>query len=175
LTEQFGMNPARVFAFFAPVLLALLFVVIANLPLSITGGLMPAPLLALAPIYFWVVLRPELLPPIAVLLIGLFEDLLSGGPPGIWAFGFLAAYGLADRQREVFEGLSGVGAVLGFAATVFTAAGAAFLLASFVYWRPAPLASLLLESLLTILFYPLLAIVLTWANRNLVTAFRGGD
>jgi rod shape-determining protein MreD len=175
MAELFGMNPARVSALLTPVLLALLFVVIANLPVSVTGGLVPAPLLALAPIYFWVILRPNLMPPIAVLLIGLFEDLLSGGPPGIWATGFLAAYGLADRQREVFGGLYGAGAILGFAAAVFTAAGAAYALASIVYWRPAPLAALLLESVVTIILYPVLAFPLTWANRHLVGAYRGDD
>ena len=167
------MNPARILASLTPVLLAILLVIAANLPVSVTGGLVPAPLLALAPIYFWVIVRPGLMPPIAVLLIGLFEDLLSGGPPGIWATGFLAAYGLADRQREVFAGLSGIGAVLGFAAAVFTAAGAAYLLASVVYWRPAPLPSLLLESVVTVVLYPVLALPLTWAHRNLVGSFRG--
>src|SRR5687768_8811286 len=100
MAEQLAMNPARILASLTPVLLAILLVIVANLPVSVTGGLVPAPLLALAPIYFWVIVRPGLMPPIAVLLIGLFEDLLSGGPPGIWATGFLAAYGLADRQRE---------------------------------------------------------------------------
>jgi rod shape-determining protein MreD len=173
--SQIGISPARTLASLTPVLVALLFVVIANLPVSVAGGLVPAPLLALAPIYFWAVLRPDLMPPAAVLLVGIFEDLLSGGPPGIWATGFLAAYGLGSRQRETFVGLSGLGSLLGFAAATFTAAAAAYFLASIVYWQPAPLAALLLESLVTILLYPVLGLVLAWTHRNLIGAFRGDD
>jgi rod shape-determining protein MreD len=173
--ERLGMNPARILASLTPVLLAVLFVMIANMPVTMTGGLVPAPLLALIPIYFWAIIRPDLMPPVAVLIIGLFEDLLSGGPPGIWATGFLAGYSLADRQRDTFIGLSGLGATLGFAAAVFTAAGAAWLLASVVYWRPAPLASLMLESLVTVIFFPLLMIPLSWMHRHLIGSFRGDD
>jgi rod shape-determining protein MreD len=154
---------------------ASLCVVIVNLPVSFTGGLMPAPVLALVPIYFWALARPDLMPPIAVLLLGLAEDLMSGGPPGIWATGFLVAYALAENQREVFAGLAGPGAVLGFAAAMFTAAGTAYLLVSLVYWRPAPLAAMLLESAVTVLFYPFIAVALAGVHRRCVGAFRGDE
>jgi len=175
MAELIGRSLARILASLTPAIIAILFVLISNLPLSVMGGLVPAPLLALAPIYFWAVLRPDLLRPFMVLMIGLFEDLLSGGSPGLWAAGFLAAYGVADRQRDVFIGLSGVGATLGFAAAVFAAAGTAYVLASLVQWSPAPMAMLLLECAVTIVLFPVLAFALNWANRNLIGVLRGDD
>jgi rod shape-determining protein MreD len=116
-----------------------------------------------------------LMPPIVVLLIGLAEDLLSGGPPGLWAAGFLAALWLTDRQRETFAGLTGAGALIGFAGAMLFAAASAYVLAAIVYLRLAPVAPLLLQSTTTVIFYPLIAMSMGWMLRNLVGPMRGGD
>jgi len=166
------MNAARILSSVLPATFAIVAVVVANLPISLFGGLIPAPLLALMPIYFWVLVRPDLMPPAAVLGIGLLEDLFSGGPPGLWAAGFLAAYALTDRQRDSFAGLSGFGAILGFAAVMGMAAGIAYILASLAYLRPTPLAPLLLEVAVTIAIYPLAAVVIGWAHRRFVGPMR---
>jgi rod shape-determining protein MreD len=157
------------------VVLTLLLVMLANLPVSFTGGVLPAPVLALAAVYFWVLVRPDLMPPFAVLLVGLMEDLLSGGPPGLWAAGFLAAYALTDRQRETFAGLAGAGALLGFAGAMLLAGATAYVLASIIYVRLPPLAPLLLESVSTVVFYPLVAFSMGWVHRRIVGPMRGGE
>lgn len=163
----------RIFATSFPALVAIFAVVAVNLPISLTGGMLPAPLLALAPVYFWALIRPDLMPPSAVLFIGLLEDLLSGGPPGLWAAGFLAAYAFADRQRDSLAGLSGIGAVMGFGAAMSIAGTVAYALASLVYWRMAPIAPLLLTATVTVAFYPLAAWFMSGAQRRIVGAMRG--
>src|SRR5260370_31313713 len=115
MLEHLLTHPFRFLSSALPVGLALLLVMLANLPVSFTGGVLPAPVLALAAVYFWVLVRPDLVPPFAVLMIGLMEGLLSGRPPWLWAAGFLAAYALTDRQRETFAGLAVRGAPTGFA------------------------------------------------------------
>ena len=66
-----------------PLLTAIACSFIANIPVSVTGGALPPPLLALVPIYFWCLVRPDLMSPGKALLIGLVEDILSGSrPPG---------------------------------------------------------------------------------------------
>jgi rod shape-determining protein MreD len=147
-------------------------VILVNLPVSLTGGLFPAPLLALIAVYFWALVRPDLMPPYLVLFVGLFEDLLSGGPAGVWATGFMAAYALVDRQRENLAGLAGGAAVLGFAAAMALAATATFGLTWIMYLRQPPLAPLLLASVFTVLFYPPIAVVLGWLHRRAVGAIR---
>lgn len=166
--------PLRLFARLIPLAVALSLVVIANLPISFTGGLLPAPALALAAIWFWALARPGLMPPLAVLGIGIAEDLLSGGPPGLWATGFLAAFTLVDRQRKNFVELRGAGIVVAFSAAMLLAAATAYVLASAIYLRFVPLPPLLLECVLTILLYPLLDGPLHWADRGITRLLRSG-
>jgi rod shape-determining protein MreD len=169
------VSPVQLFGALIPMLVALLLVIIANLPISFTGGLLPAPALALAAIYFWVLTRPRLMPPFAVLAIGFAEDLLSGGPPGLWATGFLAAYILIDRQRKTFIELHGAGTLIAFTGAMLLAGGAAYLLASVIYLRFVPLPPLLLESILTVMLYPLLDRPLHWADRSITRLLRSTD
>ncbi|MGQ0742714.1 MAG: hypothetical protein ACT4OG_10595 [Alphaproteobacteria bacterium] len=155
-----------------PVMLGALAVAIANLPVSFTGGLIPAPLFALAPVYFWSLVRPDLMPPLAALGLGLLEDLLSGGAPGVWGGAFLAAYAFAESQRDSLAGLSGAGAVLGFAAAMFVAAGAAYALAALAYWQTPPVAPLLLQSAVTVAFYPVIAAIMNRLHRRFIGPHR---
>jgi rod shape-determining protein MreD len=172
VADPIALNVSRLVGSFLPGLSAVLLVILVNLPVSLTGGLFPAPLLALIAVYFWALVRPDLMPPFLVLFVGLFEDLLSGGPAGIWATGFMAAYALVDRQRENLAGLAGAAAVLGFAAAMAVAAAATFVLTWIMYLRQPPLAPLLLAGVLTVLFYPPLAVVLGWLHRRAVGAIR---
>ncbi|WP_417319468.1 rod shape-determining protein MreD [Emcibacter sp.] len=68
-----------------PFLLSLLLAIITVLPYKIPyfGNLMP--FLTLIAVYYWTVVRPELLPVSAVFIIGLLQDILGGGPLGMMA------------------------------------------------------------------------------------------
>jgi len=158
----------RTFIVLIPVSFGVVLVMMVNLPVSVTGGLIPAPQLVLAPIYFWALVRPDLMPPIAALGLGLLEDLLSGGAPGVWGGGFLAAYAFSERQQDSLAGLSGSGAVLGFAAAMFIAAGTAYALAALAYWQWPPAAPVLLQSAVTVAFYPLLAAIMNRLHRRFI-------
>ena len=57
-----------------PFLCALAGVIVANLPVTFVGGVVPAPLFALMPVYFWCLVRPDLMTPAAALVIGIAED-----------------------------------------------------------------------------------------------------
>nr|TFG51662.1 MAG: hypothetical protein E4H34_05975 [Hyphomicrobiales bacterium] len=174
-TERLSMNAPRILASLIPAFLAVFAVVLTNIPVSFAGGVLPPPLLALAVIYFWTLLRPDLVPPALVLAVGLFEDFLSGGQPGLWAVGFLLAYALTDRQRDSFAGLSGWGVVIGFSIVMCATSALVYCVASLVYWRFAPLQPLVMQTLVTIIFYPLVAIVLDYIHRHFVGASRGED
>ncbi len=126
----------------------------------------------LAAICYWALARPSLMPPYAVLLIGLVEDLLSGGPPGLWATGFLAGYVLIDRQRKTLLEVNGAGNVVAFTGVMVVAAAGAYAVASAIYLRLLPIAPLLLESIITVILYPLLQPVLHFADRNITRLVR---
>lgn len=170
--ERFGISIGGVTAALVPFLCSVLAVALANLPVSVLGGLVPPPLLALMPVYFWCLVRPDLMPPALAFAIGILEDLFSGGPPGVWAASFVAAYALIDRQRDSFAGLSGFGAILGFAAAMLAAAGTAYVIVSIYYGQLPPIGPLIVEITVSVLFYIPTAIVLGWIHRRFVGPLR---
>lgn len=168
LVFSFGNMAAAVVPFFCAVF-ALAF---ANIPVSFLGGLMPPPLFALMPVYFWCLVRPDLMPPALAFAIGVLEDLFSGGPPGVWAASFVAAYALIDRQRDSFAGLSGIGAIVGFATAMLVASATAYVIVSIYFARLPPVAPLIVEIAVSVLFYIPAVIVLGWIHRHFVGPLR---
>jgi rod shape-determining protein MreD len=161
-----------------PLLSGLFCVFFANIPISLLGGLVPPPLLALVPVYFWCLVRPDLMTPAAALTIGFAEDVLSGGPPGVWTLAFVLTYALVARQRNSFAGLSGLVAVVGFAAaTAFASAVAWLTVASLAFLTPGahlpPLTPIIGELAVTVLFYAPTALVVGLLHHRLVGASRG--
>ncbi|MBI1330353.1 MAG: rod shape-determining protein MreD [Alphaproteobacteria bacterium] len=170
--ERINFPMSRVFAAVIPFLLAAFGVLLANFPVSFLGGILPSPLLALMPVYFWCLVRPDLMPPGAAFAIGILEDVFSGGPPGIWALSFVASYALVDRQRDAFAGLSGIGAILGFAAAMLTASGTAYVVMSIYHNHMMPLAPIVLQVAVSVLFYIPVVPVLVLVHRRLVGPLR---
>src|SRR5580692_10845217 len=91
---------ARLFAALVPILCGFLAVGLSNVPLALVGGLVPAPLLGLVPVYYWCLVRPDLMTPAATFAIGMLQDVMAGGPPGIWTLSFVVTYALVQRQRD---------------------------------------------------------------------------
>lgn len=163
---------SRILASLIPVSLAILGVLIANLPVSFLGGIVPPPLLGLMPLYFWCLVRPDLMPPFWAFAIGVLEDMLSGGPPGVWAVSFVVTYALIDRQRDAFAGLSGVAAILGFATAASVACATAYLVVAIYYWRVPPLAPVMGELAMSVFFYLPAVVLLGIVHRKLVGPLR---
>jgi len=135
--------------------------------------LVPAPLLGLIPIYFWCLVRPDLMTPAATLLIGVLQDIVAGGPPGIWTLAFVVTFAVVERQRDSFAGLSGLGAVLGFATAVLIACAVAYLVTAVLYYgRMPPLGPMVGELVVTVLFYIPGAYVVGAIHRHLVGPLR---
>ena len=155
-----------------PVTFGILGVVIANFPVSLLGGLVPPALLVFMPLYFWAMVRPDLMTPFWAFVLGILQDLLSGGPAGVWAASFLAAYFLIDRQRDMLAGLSGIGAVAGFAVAALTACLTAYAIVAVYYWHLPPAAPMLLQLAMTVLFYIPGVVLLGFVHRRLVGPYR---
>jgi len=170
--DRIGFSVGNIVGAVIPLFLGVLGAFVSNIPISIFGGHLPPPLLALMPVYFWCLVRPDLMPPWAALAIGILEDLLSGGPPGMWACAFVASYVLVDRQRDSFAGLAGFGAIIGFGAAMFTASATALLIAAFYYWRFPPVTMLVVQFALTTLLYIPGAALCNLIHRRLIGPLR---
>jgi len=146
-----------------PFLLGLVLIMVSQLPTHLPELGRISPMLALIAVYHWGVFRPELLPSPAVFVLGLFLDLLSGGPVGINAMILLLVYGLVLSQRRFLFGKSfavvwiGFG-VIGAAATLVT-----FIVVSLYHLTPVSPQGFLFQFFLTLGLFPLVSwLLLRW-------------
>lgn len=165
------MVGAKLVAALVPLLCGLVGVLLSNLPITLFGGLVPPPLLGFIPVYFWCLVRPDLMSPAAAFAIGILQDVLSGGAPGIWTLSFVVAYAVIQRQRDAFAGLAGVAAVLGFATATLIVCTVAYLATAILYHVP-PIGPIVAELAVTVLFYVPGAFVIGAIHRRLVGPLR---
>jgi rod shape-determining protein MreD len=161
-----------IFAGTVPFLCGLLGAVIANFPISFFGGVLPPPLLAWMPLYFWALVRPDLVPPASVFALGLIQDFLSGGPLGIWAASFLAGYAVVDSQRDNFASLSGWAAIMGFAIATLIVNLCAYLLAAAAFLRFPDTLPILASWITSIVLYIPAIVVMGVLHRNFIGSRR---
>lgn len=144
----------------APFATGVLSVIISAAPAGLPEFSSITPLFGLGVIFFWVLVRPSLMPPAAVFSIGILQDALSGGPIGLWALTFLIVQLLTITQRAILlSNVFGRGWV-GFALVTLAAAIFAWLAACIFYSALLSPVQLLVQSLLTISIYPVIAWIL---------------
>jgi rod shape-determining protein MreD len=73
-------------------------------PIRIFGLGLPEPVFPLTVAFAWALIRPSVLPPFALLLMGLFLDVFWGGPQGLWPLCFLATYAAVLAVRRLILG-----------------------------------------------------------------------
>ena len=98
------LNPLRWLGL--PVLLCIGATVLFSATWRIFGFSLPEPVFAMAPAFAWALIRPSILAPFAVLLMGTFMDAFWGGPRGLWSLSLLAAYGAVLVTRPIIMGQS---------------------------------------------------------------------
>lgn len=173
IAERTGFQVSwRFLSALVPLLCGFVAVLASNVPLSLTNGLVPTPLLGLVPIYFWCLVRPDLMTPAAVFAIGILEDVLAGGPPGIWTLSFVITYAVIDRQRDAFAGLPGLAAVLGFATAALITCACAYFIVALYYWHMPLVAPIVAELAMTVVFYIPGALLVGFIHRRLVGPLR---
>jgi rod shape-determining protein MreD len=73
-------------------------------PVRVFGLPLPEPVVALVPAFAWAVIRPSILAPFALLLVGLVMDVLWGSTLGLWPLALLLAYGVIFSVRTFLAG-----------------------------------------------------------------------
>jgi hypothetical protein len=85
---------------------------------------------------------------------------------------FVTTYAAIDRQRDAFAGLSGLGAILGFATAAAVSCATAYIVVALYYWRMPPLAPVMGELAMTVLFYLPGVVFLGFVHRRFVGPLR---
>lgn len=130
------------------------------------------PFLSLVAVYYWCIFKPRLMPVSVVFLLGLLQDILSGGPLGMMALLlilvriFVVRQGSRFLEREfLFNWL-----VFIFVSLVF---GLLSWVISSIYLKEAQnLWNVFGQSILTIAIFPGVVWGLTWVRYLLVTENR---
>lgn len=111
-----------------PAILVVVAEILTDIPLRIFGLRLPQPAYGLVLAFSWAVIRPSILPPFVLLLIGLYSDLFHGGAFGLWGTCLLLAYGFVLLTRPMMTG-QGRGVMwMWYAGACLVAIGAGYLL-----------------------------------------------
>ena len=146
----------RRFLLFGLVLVAIF---VNLLPLQPGGSTLPWPDLIFCLMAAWAIRRPVLVPLGMVLVVGLLTDFLFLRPPGVWTIMLILSFEILRIQARREGTMSGA-TEAGTIAVVFTSAFLGNRLFLGIFAVPqAPLGATLLELLLTLMLYPLVALV----------------
>ena len=151
-----------------PAVSLVVLVLLSVAPLRIPGYADIAPLLVLMGAYYWSIVRMDLCPPWLLLLVGLFEDLLSGTLLGVNPFLYLLTHAVVRSQHKF---LSSKPFFVGWAAFGPVAAVAAAIkwLSLLIVHNTLPGAGPVFFSLLlTVGLYPLIGRALAWLSVNVI-------
>ena len=85
-----------------PTATTLLAAMISIQPAHIPGYAALTPAFTLMAVYHWTIYRPDLLPPFALFLVGITQDLLAGVSPGVTALVLLLTRAVVLRHRRHF-------------------------------------------------------------------------
>jgi rod shape-determining protein MreD len=148
-----------------PTFTAVIFVLAGVVPAGVPGFSSVTPLLSVAAVFFWVIARPGLMPPAAVFGIGLLQDVLTGGPIGLWALTLLLVQYLSLSQRQFLVGQAFLLSWFGFASIVAGAALLSWSAACIYYDVFLSPATVFVQAALTVLVYPVTALILISLSR----------
>ena len=137
-----------------PMVQVMVATILFGVPLRVFGLQLPEPLFAMTLAFAWAVIRPSVLAPFAILVLGLFLDIFWGGPLGLWAICLLIAYGVALAGRTMMAGQNRLILWLWFALVTATALVAGFLFVMLDSKSSPGLIPLAWQFLATIILYP---------------------
>ncbi len=91
---------------------------------------------------------------------------------GIWTLSLVATYAVIDSNRDIFAGLGGIYAILGFATAAFIACSVSFIAVAVLSWRMPSIVPLATELAMTVLFYVFVVLLLAPIHRRFVGPLR---
>lgn len=150
----------RVLSNAIPTASAVIVVIMGVAPSGVTNMGPVTPFFTVAVIFFWVLARPSLMPPASVFAIGFIQDILSGGPVGLWALTLLIVEFFSLSERKLLLGQSYLINWLGFASIVLIAVLSVWAGACIFYGMLLSPSPVLVQGMLTVLVYPFVSWVL---------------
>lgn len=130
------------------------------------------PFLSLAAVYYWCIFKPRLMPVSAVFLLGLLQDILSGGPLGMMALLLLVVRIFVVRQSSRFLEREFLFNWLVFIMVALVFGLATWIVATIYLKEAQNLWNAFGQSMFTIAIFPVVVLLLGWVRGLLVTENR---
>lgn len=159
---------------FIPVILLLTFMLMAKAPVGQWFGVVPMPALTIIVIFFWSVVDEYRLPVGILFTFGIFEDLLSGTPIGLWALLFLGMHFYVSSQRRVLARASFITNWISFGILSLVLFLILYLVVGLDAGKNPPISVLLVPYVLTLAFFPPMSRFLAMLEVRLARIGRGG-
>lgn len=151
-----------------PLAIGLGSVLLLNTPLRLFEGHIPTPIFPLILIFFWTIYDPDFLPTFATFLIGMLQDMLLGGPIGVWASIYLIVQYAILSQRDYFLRRDQHVVWLGFALSAAMAGLLLWLSMSLFSGAWLPPLPVVWQMLVTVAFYPVLAVIFSKVHKRVI-------
>jgi len=151
-----------------PFISTLLLILLMQLPyrLSFLDDLLP--FLPLAAVYYWCIFKPNLMPVWAVFLLGLLEDILSGGPLGMMALLLLLVRIFVLQQGRRFLEREFLFSWLVFLVVALIFGLATWAISSVYIRETQNFWNVLGQSMLTVAIFPGVVWLLRWLRQLLI-------
>lgn len=140
-----------------PVFVTIILVFLLNTPIALPALGILQPIVAVTAVYYWNVHFPDAMPAAAAFAIGLFTDALSGGPLGLMALTLVVVQWATVTQRRALIGKPFVILWLGFGLTVLVVVVFLWLFSVIYYVALLDPLPILVQGLITVATFPLLA------------------
>ena len=137
-----------------PALVCVLATILFAIPIKVFSFQLPEPVFAMVPAFAWAVIRPSVIAPFVLVLLGLFLDLFWGGPLGLWGVSLLASYTVVLASRSIMTGQSRPMRQVWFGGAVGLTMLTAYLISTIVSLATPNLLSVFWQFLATAVLYP---------------------
>lgn len=142
---------------FLPLFVSILWLIVSLIPLRSDLNLTARPMIGLMCVFFWTMYRPDLFNLFSIFILGLFSDVLSIAPFGIYLLMYLLMYLAVSKlvkyiTEKTFE-ISWIGLSLLLFAVMFIG----WFVSSVYYAQFLPLKSFVFSYLLSVALYPIVA------------------
>jgi rod shape-determining protein MreD len=151
-----------------PFVFTLLMVLASALPWHLPSFAPVTPAFTAMAIYYWSIYRPDKLPYAATFSLAMLLDLLTGTPLGLSALVYLLLQVILNTQRTFFHGKPFLVVWWGFSLVMPGVALVSWIIASLYFNALVPPMPFIIQAVLTILLYPLFAVVLSALHRHMI-------
>jgi rod shape-determining protein MreD len=87
-----------------PALITLAATLVLGTPVELFGLHLPEPVIPMVLAFAWPLIRPSVIAPLILTALGLFLDVFSYGPLGLWALALLTVYAVVLASRSFLIG-----------------------------------------------------------------------